>query len=354
MDPKRIIVSAALSIIFVVLGVSTVSAAGQSEPAPAAATETSTESSQPAEQAQTAAVGSSGWQNPMIKAEFDDRILVYDAFGDEVTISKNPERAIVNYTSMLGIWYLAGGTAIGRPDTRSGTGVPPEAMDIQTTGHVASPNTEVVISLQPDLVILSSSMDNHKNLREVLQANDIESLMLSYEHYEDFENLMDLFARINNDPDVLNRVVPQIREQVASVRERFEGREPVKFLSLFASARDVSAETDAAHTARMAGLLGGENIVEQSLFGEGQSRVTLSMERILERDPDIILVTTMGSLDSIQEKMREDLESNEAWAGLRAVREGNVVYLPNEYFLYKPNDSWPDAFEYLGEVLYSE
>lgn len=354
MDSKRIVISGALGAILIVLGAATAYAAGQSEPAPAAATETQTESLQQTEESQSVVAGETEWRNPLIKAEYDDRIVVYDAFGDEVTISKNPERTVVNYTSMLGIWYLAGGNAIGRPDTRSGTGVPPEAMDIRTTGHVASPNTEVVVSLQPDLVILSGSMDAHKNLREVLQANGIESLMLSYEHYDDFEGLIDLFARINNDPDVVNRVVPQIRERVAAVRGQFDGHDPVKFLSLFASARDVSAETDAAHTARMARLLGGENIVEEGLFGEGQTRVTLSMERILERDPDVILVTTMGSLESIQEKMREDLESNEAWSGLRAVREGNVVYLPNEFFLYKPNESWPEAFEFLGEVMYSE
>ncbi len=297
-------------------------------------------------------LGDEGWSNPLIKEETDEYVIVLDPFGNEVQISKRPERPLINYNSMLGVWYVAGGTSIGRP--QASAGFPEAAADLPITGRVASPNTELIVSMNPDLVVLSSSMDAHRTLAELLIASGTETLMLSYENYVDFENILDLFARIVGNPDVVESVVPGLRTRVTDVWSQYAGQEPVTFLSLFASSRSVSAETNLAHTARMAALLGGENIVEEGTFGQGEKRVTLSMERILERNPDVVLVTPMGAMDGIQDRMREDLESNDAWMALPAVQEGRVIYLPPEYFLYKPSEEWPEAFEFLGEILYSE
>jgi iron complex transport system substrate-binding protein len=60
----------------------------------------------------------------------------------------------------------------------------------------------------------------------------------------------------------------------------------------------------------------------------------------------------MGDVGEIEDKLKEDLMSNQAWAGLEAVRKGRVHYLPAEYFLYRPNDQFPEAFEYMAKILY--
>ena len=299
-----------------------------------------------------ATLGEEGWSNPLVKEETDDFLIVVDSLGNEVRVTKRPQRPLINHTSILGVWYVAGGTSIARP--QASAGFPAAATDLPLTGRVSSPNPEVIVALEPDFVVLSGSMGSHQALSEVLVGNGTETLMVSYDNYVDFENILDLFARIVDNADVVNTVVPGIRTSVSNVWSRFEDEDPVKFLSLFASSRSVSAETNLAHTARMATLLGGENIVEEGTFGQGEKRVTLSMERILERDPDVVLITPMGSLDGVQDRMREDLESNEAWMALPAVQEGRVIYLPSEYFLYRPSDEWPEAFEFLGEVLYAE
>ena len=79
-----------------------------------------------------------------------------------------------------------------------------------------------------------------------------------------------------------------------------------------------------------------------------------SIERIVEKDPDMVLITPMGSVGNIERRLKEEIESNQAWAGLRAVRGGHVHYLPPEFFLYKPNAKYPEAFAYLARLLYPE
>jgi iron complex transport system substrate-binding protein len=296
---------------------------------------------------------SAGYNNPLIIEENMDSITFFDYDGNEVKLHKNPSRIIVHYTSMLGLWYMAGGEVIGRPNTRSGRGIPEAALHIETTGHVASPNTEKIVSLQPDLVILSGSQANHRNLKDILDQNGIENVLLSYEHFHDFVNTLDLFARLVGNDDIIEKSVPKIEKSVQDVLAKYTGRDDFSFLSLFASTRDVSAELNIAHTAHMASMLGGINVAEEGAPRRGQKRITLSMEHIVDRNPDLIFVTVMGDLGEIQNKMKEDMMSNQAWAGLPAVQNDRVYFLPGDLFLYKPNERFPEAFEYLGDIIFN-
>jgi iron complex transport system substrate-binding protein len=249
---------------------------------------------------------------------------------------------------------MAGGEAVGRPDARSTRGIPEEAIDIETTGHVASPNVEKIVALQPDLVILSGGMDNHRNVKEILDQNGTENILLKYENYHDFVYTLDLFARIVGNQEIIQEKVPGIQREVQKVIERYEDEPPFTFLSLFAFTRSVSAELNRANTAHMAMMLGGKNIAEKGAPERGQKRITLSMEHIVQRDPDVILVTVMGDLKDVKDKMKEDLTSNQAWDGIEAVKNDRVHYLPAEYFLYKANERYPEAFEYLAERIYQQ
>ncbi len=292
-------------------------------------------------------------KNPLIQTETDDAVICIDSSGEEVTIPKKPQRAIVVHTSMLDLWYMSGGKAVGRPESKNLINVPEEAKDIEIIGHVTAPNTEKVLSLQPDLVVLRAGMDKHMALKEVLDQSNIPTILLGYENYSDFENILDLFASINNDKNVIENIVPDIKENVSRILNKCPQNNHPKVLVLFASSRSVSCETPEAHVGKMVELLGGKNIVAD-FPTQGKTRIQFSMEKIIEKDPDIILIATMGSMENIKKRMKEDIESNQAWAGLRAVKEERVHYLPSEFFLYKPNTKYPEAFEYLAKLLYPE
>ena len=142
-----------------------------------------------------------------------------------------------------------------------------------------------------------------------------------------------------------------MKEQVENTVKKVSGREGPKVLILFSSSKSVTCELPGALTGDMADMLGAENIVSDIPI-EGSTRVQFSMERIVERDPDIILITTMGDVEKCKDRIKEDIESNQAWGALRAVKEGNVYYLPKEFYIYKPNAKYPEAVEYLAKILY--
>ena len=80
----------------------------------------------------------------------------------------------------------------------------------------------------------------------------------------------------------------------------------------------------------------------------------LSMEEIIRRDPHWIFVVTMGDEAAAAAYMRQNLESDPAWNGLSAVREGRCVLLPQDLFHYKPNERWDESYEYLAKILYPD
>ena len=92
-------------------------------------------------------------------------------------------------------------------------------------------------------------------------------------------------------------------------------------------------------------------------LGEGVAVVgtvkSPNLEEIIAADPDFILVTTMGASDeAAMAFMADTFESNPAWTGLSAVRNGRYVLLPRDLFHYKPNARWGESYAYLAKILY--
>lgn len=293
-------------------------------------------------------------QLSLVQSETSTSLICLDADGNPVRLTKNPKRTIVNYTSLVGLWYQAGGTAVGMPETANLAELPEAARTIRTTGHTANPNIEAVLALEPDFVILANNMEKQRAMADILKAAGIEVLMLQYENYGDYVGILDLFYRLNGGSIAQDAASELMQNEVEDLVSRSKAQAAVKFLSLFASARDVQAETNRAHVAFMASYLGAQNITSYSAPSRSQTRLPFSIERIHMEDPDVIFVTTMGNSDQIRQKMRQDFMESQVWQGLKAVQTGRVHFLPNELFLYKPNERFAEAFRQLAELLHPD
>jgi iron complex transport system substrate-binding protein len=252
-------------------------------------------------------------------------------------------------TSILDLWYLAGGTAVAR--VTGDESVPPEARDIEQVGGFGTPNAERIVALKPDLVILTSTTSSHRALEGVLKENGIASLYVNYQTYDDFIKYLDLFTRITGREDIFNSRIKGIQDQVDAVVQKVSKQPKPRVLILFATTKSVQSELPLSLVGDMVQILGAENIAADAAV-EGAARVDFSMERVIERDPEYILVTTMGDEATVRAKVKQDLESNPAWAQLQAVKNGKVLYLDKELFIYKPNARYAEAVEAMAKILY--
>ena len=98
--------------------------------------------------------------------------------------------------------------------------------------------------------------------------------------------------------------------------------------------------------------LGTHNIADDSLLADAVLSDTLSIEYILQEDPDYIFFTAMGDEEASQNFVKEMLQES-AWQQLTAVRQGNYAFLEKELFHFKPNGRWAEAYETLARLLHT-
>jgi iron complex transport system substrate-binding protein len=75
----------------------------------------------------------------------------------------------------------------------------------------------------------------------------------------------------------------------------------------------------------------------------------------VEKNPDYVLVTTMiSSNEEARRTVAEQFETNPAWSSVKAISEGKVLYLPQQYYLYNPGPYYVDAIDYMAKGIYPE
>ena len=291
-------------------------------------------------------------RNPDIISEIGDSITVVDSRGKNVTLAKNPGRVLPIYTSYISVWYECGGIAVGRP-TASLTQLPEAAVPLPEIGRVTHPNLEKVFSLKPDLILMRHRFAEHSRLVPMLENAGIPHLSLTYETFGDYRRVVDVFSRLIGRSDIRTDSLRIIQERVDSVLTAVPKGERPRVLILFGSAMGVVVKLPGSLVGSMVEDLGANNIASDAALTSEEMQV-FSMERVVERDPEVILVQTMGSSEMVKGKIAKSIASNPAWKTLTAVKKNRVHYLPVNGFLYKPNKRFPECYRYLAELLYPE
>ena len=144
----------------------------------------------------------------------------------------------------------------------------------------------------------------------------------------------------------------QIKQQIDEVRKQVrlaEGNAPT-VLPIRALSTAAKALPSDNMVCKMLEDLGADNIATRhaSLLEE------LSMEEIIEEDPDFIFVITMGDSQKAIDALKSGIEANPAWNSLSAVKNGRYLVLPKDLFHYKPNAKWGESYAYLARILYPD
>lgn len=280
-------------------------------------------------------------------------LTVRDDAGRTVVLAEKPQRIVVLSPSFLDLLYAVGGKAAGRPSsTAKLSALPKQARKIAEVGFVYNINLEKVVALQPDLVIAMDGM--HEALLPVLESNGIPVLMLKYKTYDDVFDKIVLFGAIAGTKAKAAATVQAIKSKLKRITDQLPAQ-PVKIAILHATSKSVSLELESSIAGNTAKLLRLRNIAAASRPLESGATVTpYSLEKLVESDPDLIFVVTMGKAAEIEKTMRADVESNPAWAVLRAVRQQKLFFLPSELFLLNPGLRIPEAAAYMAKLAYPE
>lgn len=280
-----------------------------------------------------------------VKAEEEVSLLtVTDAIGRVVEFEVLPTRTISLYASFTDLWLEAGGTLVGTVD---GSTLPEVASEIPKLGK-GTPNVEDLLTYEPDLVILSAGRSAHQELADVLDQSGIQYLFIDYNNFEEYVETYQMFCQLTDRKDLYESEGKAMESQIASIVKENEDSE-FTYLLLFATSKSVTTKDDNI-ASEIINALGGKNIAEDGAVANEESK-QFSMEKILELNPEYIFVQTMGSVEKAEARLEADVISNPAWQGLTAVQEDRYLYLPKDLFLYKPNMKYPDAYQYMADLV---
>ena len=274
-----------------------------------------------------------------------------DDTGARVSLPERPQRVAVLLSSLADLWCLAGGeltVTVGEAVERD---IADEGILLVDGGAGKTIDLEGLIAAEPDLVIGSADVPAQVHAAEAMRSLGVATVLLHLESFSDYLRILSLFCRLTGSDGVERYGTPlaaRIAEIVSACKEKSPRR--VLFLRAGASERSLRAKSSADHfAAEMARELGCVNLADAvPTLIDG-----LSVEAVLEGDPDLILVSTMGNELAARQNV-ERLLSNGAWQTLRAVREGRVYYLDKAHFQYKPNALWAEAYEILSELIYGQ
>ena len=268
--------------------------------------------------------------------------------GAETVIPRSPQRVVIGYASAAQPWYLAGGTAIAVPTVANKDLLPESARDLPGVGALDSLNTELIVSMKPDLVLLNAKHPSHLRLRGVLKKMDIPAICLKYDNYNDFIQICELFSAIidSNEGSKTGALMQAVQAITATTIEL----PSPDCVIVFAAAAGFSVEGETTNTGTIVKMLGGNNMAAKECTNA--ARVGLSLEQLLIYDPEVIVVVPMGRAAELATKFEKEIAAQPAWRSLRAAKSGRVHFLPADLFLYVPGERFDEAFSYMAKLLY--
>lgn len=279
-------------------------------------------------------------------------LTIKDDAGRTITLRQKPEKIVVLSPSYLELLYAVGGKAAGRPNSSAKLTALPQGQDIPEVGFVYNINAEKVVALQPDLVIAMQGM--HEKLIPVLESNNIPVIVLKYKTYDDIFDKIALFGDIAGTREKAQALAQDMNSKVKLITDKLPDKN-TKIAILHATVKSVSLELDNSIAGNVANLLRLQNVaVESKPADNATDTIPYSLEKLVDSDPDIIFVVTMGNAAEIEKTMRSDVEGNPAWSTLRAVRDKRLIFLPSELFLLNPGLRMPDSLAYMAKLVYPE
>jgi len=279
-------------------------------------------------------------------------LTIKDDAGRSVVLQHKPEKIVVLAPSFLELLYAVDGKAVGRTSSNSKYAIPEQALGVSEVGLVYNINVEKVVSLQPDLVIAMQGI--HDKLIPMLESNNIPVIVLKYKTYDDVFDKIKLFGDIIGTKEKAQVLTQDMNAKLEKIINKLPGNN-TKIAILHATAKNVSLELENSIAGNTARLLHLQNIAAvSSPINSGSDVIPYSLEKLVENDPDIIFVVTMGGSNEIEKKMQAEVENNPAWSSLRAVQEKKVVFLPADLFLLNPGLRIPEAAQYMARCVYPE
>lgn len=267
---------------------------------------------------------------------------VRDMTGREVEVSRTVTRVVSLAPSLTEILFAlgAGDMIVGVTDFCD---YPPAAAVKPKVGTVLAPNPEVILALEPDLV-LATTDGNRQETVLLLERLGLPTFVVRPEGMEGIYASIRSVGRLLGRPTRASALVEVMRSRVAWVARQVRGRPRVRVLYVLWPDPLITAGRGSVIDALIA-VAGGENVAG----GIALRYPRLGLEEVLRVDPQVILLAGMGSRPLRPEAVR----GWEGWQVFSAVQAGKVRSLDGD-LLHRPGPRIVEGLEAMARALHPD
>ncbi len=264
-------------------------------------------------------------------------ITITDSYGEIVTVESEPMRVISVAPNLTETMFRidAGDKLVGRSEYCD---YPDEALEIESVGSIYEPDIEAIVSLEPDLVIVSTHFDEENTVK--LEELGI-SVVTLYEEdeMEGVYGMIETLGEIMNRQEAAAECVAEMQDIIAEVEETVAGQEhPTAYYVVgFGEYGEFTAGGD-TFTGQMLTMAGADNIAQDV------SGWSITTEEIIEADPDIILTA---------DYMYDEFKTTSPYSELTAVQEDRVYVIDNDLLEHQGYRN-AEGVRAIAEICYPE
>lgn len=265
-------------------------------------------------------------------------LTVVDSLGDEIVIEKEPERVVSLSPANTEILFAlgAGDRVKGRTDYCT---YPEEASEVESVGTYTSPNMELIIAMEPEVVFASDYMD--ESVKEQVEAIGAKVIIVSANSVESVEDVILQMGQVLNLNENANKLVASMNEDLEELKSSIASQEGQK--SVFVDLGDFYSAGPGSLIDDMLKQIGAVNIAES----EGKAWPQLSLEAVIEKNPDIYL-----SLYTSPEELKKISGLNE----IDCIKNDQIIFFEGlsaeADLIQRPGPRLVEGIRLLAEKIY--
>ena len=267
-------------------------------------------------------------------------LTITDDLGNTVTIEEEPERVVSLSPSNTETLFALGADEriVGRTDYCS---YPEEAAEVPSIGTYTSPNTELIISMTPDVIFASDYIDD--SIRSQVEGAGAKVIVFAASDLEGVEQNILTAGQVLNLNGEAKEITDGMEAEMAQLQE---------ILSANTEEKSAFIDLGGYYSAGEGSLLGNmlEDIGVRNVAADtGEMWPQLSVEKIIESDPDVYI-----SLYTTPEELKQVSGLSE----LDCIKNDRIVYYdglsPEADMIQRAGPRLAEGTRLLAEQIYPE
>lgn len=265
--------------------------------------------------------------------------VYFDAINRRVVLPDRPKRIISFAPSITEILYFLGveDRIVGVTEYSY---YPPEAQKKPKIGSYISINMEKVLSLKPDLVIATKD-GNPPHVVEMLDQAKIPVYVVNPRTLKEIIDTIYELAKVVQVSGDIQKEIANLEERIEAVREKAKGIGPIKVFLQINIKPVMTVGRDTLHN-DIISAAGGVNIFGDSVIAYPR----VSVEEVIKRAPEVILISSMERDGHFEEAKREWLR----WDTIPAVKHKRI-YIVDSDLIDRPTPRAVSGLEYIYNIL---